>query len=109
MRDLAELVVPRRGALRSTADPFQLFQLVDGDGAVIDPVSAYLRELQACGRPATTQRSYAMDLLRFFRFLWATRVPWNEATRVEARDFCLWAQLVDKSRCTIAGWAPTEA
>ena len=37
MRDLAELVVPRRGALRSTADPFQPFQLVDGDGAVIDP------------------------------------------------------------------------
>ncbi len=96
LRDLAKLIVPRRGALRSTADHFQPFQLVDGDGVVIDPVSAYLRELQACGRPASTQRSYAMDLLRFFRFLWAVGVPWNEATRVEARDFCLWIQLVDK-------------
>ena len=96
IRDLAKLVVPQRGALRSTSDPFQPFQLVDGDGTVIDPVSVYLRELQACGRAASTQRSYAMDLLRFFRFLWAIRVPWNEATRVEARDFCLWVQLVDK-------------
>jgi len=96
MRDLAELVVPRRGALRSTADPFQPFQLVDEDGAVIDPVSAYLRELQACGRPATTQRSYAMDLLRFFRFLWATGVEWDRATRAEARDFSRWLLIAGK-------------
>ncbi|MGH9122638.1 MAG: tyrosine-type recombinase/integrase [Acidimicrobiales bacterium] len=96
IRDLAELVVSRRGVLGSTADPFQPFQLVDEDGTVIEPVAAYLRELQACGRSASTQRSYAMDLLRFFRFLWAVEVPWNEATRVEARDFCLWIQLVDK-------------
>jgi site-specific recombinase XerC len=37
-----------------------------------------------------------MDLLRFFRFLWALGVPWSEATGAEARDFCTWIQLVDK-------------
>ena len=68
----------------------------DTTGTVVEAVSVYLRELQACGRPATTQRSYAMDLLRFFRFLWALGVPWNEATPAEARDFCTWIQLVDK-------------
>lgn len=96
IRDLSKLVVAQRGMLRSTGDPFEPFQLLDETGTVVEAVSAYLRELQACGRPASTQRSYAMDLLRFFRFLWALGVPWNEATRVEARDFCTWIQLVDK-------------
>ena len=53
-------------------------------------------ELAACGRPATTQRSYGMDLLRWFRFLWAIGVAWDQATRVEARDFCRWLQIADK-------------
>jgi hypothetical protein len=52
--------------------------------------------LTACGRPATTQRSYGMDLLRWFRFLWALGVVWDQATRVEARDFCRWLQIADK-------------
>src|SRR5664279_2084747 len=46
--------------------------------------------------PATTQRSYGMDLLRWFRFLRAVGVGWDEATRAEARDFCRWLQVADK-------------
>jgi hypothetical protein len=34
-----------------------------------------------------TLRSYGMDLLRWFRFLWAVGVWWDRATRLEARDF----------------------
>lgn len=56
----------------------------------------YLSDLQAIGRPATTQRSYGMDLLRWFRFLWAIDVPWDQATRTEARDFSRWIQITDK-------------
>ena len=37
-----------------------------------------------------------MDLLRWFRFCWAIEVPWDQATRSEARDFCRWLQLADK-------------
>jgi hypothetical protein len=37
-----------------------------------------------------------MDLLRWFRFLWALGVVWDQATRVEARDFCRWLQIADK-------------
>ena len=66
------------------------------DGVVVGPVAVYLRELQACGRPATTQRSYGMDLLRWFRFLWAAGIGWDQATRAEARDFCRWIQLAAK-------------
>jgi integrase len=95
-RDLSSLKVLRCGALGGTGDPFEPYQVVDADGVIVAPVAAYLRDLQACGRPAATQRSYAMDLLRWFRFLWAVDVGWDQATRVEARDFCCWIQLAVK-------------
>ena len=37
-----------------------------------------------------------MDLLRWFRFLWALGVGWDQATRIEARDFCRWLQVAVK-------------
>ena len=92
-RDLSLLRVLRCGAVEATGDPFEPYRVVDVDGVVVAPVAAYLRDLQACGRPAATQRSYAMDLLRWFRFLRAVDVGWDQATRVEARDFCCWIQL----------------
>ena len=79
-----------------TGDLFEPYQVVDVDGVGVAPAAAYLRDLQACGRPAATQRSYGMDLLRWFRFLWAVDVGWDRATRVEARDFCRWIQLAGK-------------
>ena len=54
----------------------------------------FFRELAACGRSAATQRSYGMDLLRWFRFLRAVGVSWDQATRCEARDFCQWLREV---------------
>jgi hypothetical protein len=95
-RDLAVLVVPRAGGLRETGDVWEPYRLLDLDGVAVGPVAEYLRDLQAAGRPAATQRSYAMDLLRWFRFCWAVRVPWSQATRVEARDFCRWIQVTVK-------------
>jgi hypothetical protein len=37
-----------------------------------------------------------MDLFRWFRFIWAAGVPWNRATRIEARDFCRWMLVAGK-------------
>ncbi|HEY2266359.1 MAG TPA: tyrosine-type recombinase/integrase [Streptosporangiaceae bacterium] len=95
-RDLAALVVPRAGGLRETGDVWEPYRLLDPLGRVVGPVAVYLSDLQAAGRPATTQRSYGMDLLRWFRFLWAVGVPWDQATRAEARDYSRWIQLTDK-------------
>jgi site-specific recombinase XerD len=92
-RELSGLVVPQRGSLEATGDLFVPYRLVDGEGAVVVPAAVFFAELAGCGRPATTQRSYGMDLLRWFRFVWALRVEWDQATRVEARDFCRWLQL----------------
>ena len=92
-RDLAALVVPRVGAVEATEDVWDPVRLVDAEGRSVAAVAVFLKELQATGRSVATQRSYAMDLLRWFRFGWAVGVAWDQATRVEARDFCRWIAL----------------
>jgi len=94
--DLTQLAVPQVGLLAATGDPFQPYRLLDAAGASIPAADAYFAELVACGRPATTQRSYGMDLLRWFRFLAALGVDWAQATQIEARDFCRWLQVTPK-------------
>ena len=95
-RDLAALVVPLTGLVQDTGDVFVPWRLADAAGAVVEPVSAFLAELQASGRSEATLKSYCKALRRWFRFLRAISVPWDQATRAEARDFCRWLQLADK-------------
>src|SRR6266536_5602805 len=96
-RDLIAVIVPRAGSVQRTGDPWEPFRLIGPEGAVVAPAVVYLRELQACGRPENTLRSYAIALLRWFRFCWAIGVPWNQATRIEARDFSRWIRISDKT------------
>jgi len=105
-KDLASLVVPRVGCVRATADPFAPWVLVNPAGAVVEPVASYLADLQAAGRSAATQRSYAMALLRWFRFCWASGVPWERAGRLDARDFCRWIAVSTKAQAS-SGTDPT--
>lgn len=95
-RDLLALVVPPWGTLQACEDPFAPYRLLDDAGRVVEPVAAFFGELQACGRSASTQRSYGLALLRWFRFLAGVEVAWDQVTRVEARDFCRWVQIADK-------------
>ncbi|MET7952277.1 site-specific integrase [Micromonospora sp. NPDC005324] len=99
-RDLASLVVARIGRLEESGDPWEPYRLLDHAGRPVAPAAAFLGELQAAGRTAATQRSYGMDLLRWFRFVWAVDVPWDKATRVEARDYCRWIQVGRKPATT---------
>ena len=95
-RDLSMLVVPRVGAVEVREDLWEPVRLIDPSGVPLTAVTAFMNELQAAGRSSATQRSYAMDLLRWFRFGWAIGVAWDQATRVEARDFCRWLMLREK-------------
>jgi hypothetical protein len=94
--NLAAIVVPPVGRLVTTADPWEPYRLLDPAGVVVGAVAAYLRDLQAAGRSPATLRSYGMDLLRWFRFLWAAGMAWDRATRAEARDFCRWLLVAGK-------------
>jgi site-specific recombinase XerD len=95
-RDLAAMVVPQVGRLAETGDAWDPYRLLDGDEVVVEAVTEYLRDLQAAGRSTATLRSYGLDLLRWFRFLWAVDIAWSRATRVEARDFCRWMLVAGK-------------
>lgn len=89
-RDLTALRVPLSGRLAGTDDVFRPFRLIDAAGSPVIAVDEFMVELCAAGRSRATQRSYGMDLLRWFRFLWAVEVAWDRASRDEARDFIAW-------------------
>ncbi|MFJ8477407.1 tyrosine-type recombinase/integrase [Kitasatospora sp. NPDC094011] len=56
----------------------------------------YFKDLMAADSSPLTPRSYGMDLLRWWRFLWAFGIEWDRAVREDARDFMLWMKLADK-------------
>jgi integrase len=89
-RDLAGLRVPTVGSLVATGSKWEPFRLLDPVECTVDPAAAFFADLLAAGRSEATIRSYGMDLLRWFRFLWAIGVGWDRATRIEARDFSRW-------------------
>ncbi|WP_333746267.1 tyrosine-type recombinase/integrase [Streptomyces sp. IBSBF 2950] len=95
-RDLACFELPEVGCLYETGNRWEPYQLLDPEEAIVEPVQLYFADLQGASKSATTIRSYGMDLLRWFRFLWAENVPWNEATRTEARDFARWMAIANK-------------
>lgn len=83
--------VPRVGSVRATGDQLLPWVVVDSAGVPVGPVSAFLRDLLACGSSPASCRSYGYDLLRWFRFLAAVEVGWRgRAQRSEVRDFVLW-------------------
>jgi site-specific recombinase XerD len=94
--DLAGLVVPLAGRLVATGDRWEPYRLVDAGGVAVGAAGAFFGHLQAAGLAELTVRSYGMDLLRWFRFLWAAGAEWDRATRADARDFCRWLQLAGK-------------
>ena len=71
-RDLSRLVVSRAGRLVATGDAHEPYRVVGPDGGIVEPVSVFLRDLLAAGRAGSTLRSYAGDLLRWWRFLLCT-------------------------------------
>ncbi|AQS71229.1 site-specific integrase [Streptomyces pactum] len=95
-RELASFVLPEAGQLAETRDQWKPFVLLDADSVEIEPVAAFFAELLACDRSAATIRSYGMDLLRWWRFLWGWGVAWDRADRSDARDFARWMKIANK-------------
>jgi hypothetical protein len=93
---LASMVVRRVGRLEATEDPLDPYRLVGPDGVVVEAVTTFFRHLLAAGRSSATLRSYGMDLLRWFRFCWATEVDWDRADRTSAREFSILLQVAPK-------------
>ena len=96
VRDIAVLAVARVGRVEETGDPLLPFRLVGEQGAEVPAVTEFLHHMLADDASPASLRSYAYELLAWFRFLDAVMVPWDLAGRVEARDFALWLKTVKK-------------
>jgi integrase/recombinase XerD len=88
-RDIAAIVLPRCGRVVEVSGVVP-FAVVDDEGQEVAAVTAYLRDFRASGNRDGSVRSYAYDLLRWWRFLRAVGVGWDVATPAEGRDFVLW-------------------
>jgi hypothetical protein len=84
LRDVTALTVPRVGRVEETGDPSLPYQLLDRDGIEVAAVSEFLLDMLADDDSPASLRSYAYELLAWFRFLWAVDVPWDRAGRAEA-------------------------
>ncbi|MFI7709378.1 tyrosine-type recombinase/integrase [Nonomuraea sp. NPDC049480] len=90
------LVVPRAGRVEETGEPLRPFRLIDGEGVEVAAVTEFLHHMLADDASPASLRSYAYELLGWFRFLAAVGVAWDLAGRAEARDFALRLKMVKK-------------
>jgi integrase len=96
IRDVVALEVPGAGRVEETGDVLRPFRLIDGEGAEVAAVTEFLHHMLADDASRASLRSYAYELLAWFRFLRAVDVPWDRAGRAEARDFALRLKMVKK-------------
>ncbi|MGB8383066.1 MAG: tyrosine-type recombinase/integrase [Dermatophilaceae bacterium] len=88
-RDMTTLVVPAVGSVAIFGE-LPRVGVMDAAGEPVLVISDFLNTLLASGASPGSVRSYALALLRWWRFLAALGVAWERATRVEVRDFVLW-------------------
>jgi len=82
--------LPRLGEVVADQGPALPWLVQDGAGREVEPVSSYLRDLLLGDVSPLTCRSYAFDLLRWFRVLWAVDVGWEQATEAESAALVGW-------------------
>lgn len=96
-RDVVGLDVARLGKVAYCSEVPGV-RLLDAAGAAVVPVEEYLASLSAGGASVASVKSYALALLRWWRFLAALSVSWERASRIDVRDFVLWMRLTAKVR-----------
>ena len=98
--------LPRIGEVVGGPGPGLPWLVRDGAGREVEPVSRYLRDRMLGDISPLTCRSYAHDLLRWFRVLWAVDVGWEQATEAEVAALVGWLAAVGTE--SAAGAAPGE-
>lgn len=84
------VALPRVGAVSAGGLESLPWLVVDAAGSEVEAVSRYLRDLALGDASPATGRSYAHDLLRWFRLLWLVDVGWEQATEAEAAAMVGW-------------------
>lgn len=95
-RNVSTLLVPSVGRVSEVAG-VPGFAVLDATGAPVLQIREYLCSVLACGASSRSVRSYAMALLRWWRFLAAIDVACDRVARVDVRDFVLWMRFVPRT------------
>ena len=82
--------LPRAGEVQAGDRPSLPYLVVDGTGDEVEPISRYLRDLALGDASPLTCRSYAHDLLRWWRLLEAVGMSWEQATTGEVTVLVGW-------------------
>ncbi len=82
--------LPAFGRVERGASGSLPWMVIDRVGAEIEPVSTFLRDLMLTDMSPLTARSYAADLLRWWRLLDLVAVSWDVATRSEVELLVGW-------------------
>lgn len=96
-RDVGSIRLPQWGRVVSVAGAVP-WLVVDPDGVPVEPVRRFLVDFVARDNRPGSVRSYAYDLLRWWRWLRALGVEWDKATPAEVRDLVLWLKQTPKPR-----------
>lgn len=108
-RAIEDIRLPRWGRVVSSDGLVPWRIEVDDQGVLLEPVDVFLRDFVARGRSSASVRSYALALLRWWRFLLAVDVAWDQATSAEVRDFVLWLGQASKPIAGSRGASATSA
>ena len=87
-RDVSALRIPALGCVER--DESGAWRMIGAHGGPVTAVQWFLSDLAATDAADSTLRSYAYDLLRWFRFINAIGVEWHTATRRDVHDFVRW-------------------
>jgi integrase len=90
VRDIRALTLPLVGEVVATDEPGVPFTITDAAGVPVDAVSEFMRDFSAGDVSSSSCRSYAHDLLRWWRWLAAIGVSWDQAVRTDVRDLVRW-------------------
>jgi integrase/recombinase XerD len=94
-RDISTIRLERWGRV-VPGDGVVPWLVVDSFGAPVEPIRRFLRDFIARGNRPGSARSYAYGLHRWWRFLRAVGVEWDQATSCEVKDFVLWLMQAKK-------------
>ncbi|MER6018678.1 tyrosine-type recombinase/integrase [Streptomyces anulatus] len=83
-------VPPRVGSVVQLETQHPAYAVLDPAGSPVESVTPYLRDLALNDNSPATSRSYANDLLRWFRFLWLLNVTWDKATEGDVAVIVGW-------------------
>ena len=96
-RNIEQVQIPRWGKVEKS-DGTIPWLVVDEDLVPVEPIRRFLLDFVARGNRPWSVRSYAYDLLRWWRWLRVYEIDWERATSAESRDLVLWMMRADKPR-----------